>query len=378
MTLVLTLVTTFALAGLPQASAPRPAKPPAVPPAQLEKSAAAAREAGRLAEATQLYRRLTQAKPRQAEAWWFLGTLQYEQDQFAPARDAMRRFVTLEPASAAGFAILGLCEFETREFAPALDHLEKALALGLPPGEQLTLAVHYHAMILQNRAGNFERSLQLASFAARQPQDATPDFLAAAGLAALRRIEFPSEIAPEDRELVFKMGRAMLLAAERRSAEAEKLMQEIADTYPRTPNVNYAHASFLLAFDPDRGLPELRKELALNPDHLPALVSLAAELLKRGEAEAAIDPARRARALAPDNFVTRTMLGRVLTATGDLATAIAELESSRQMAPDSPQVRFALGAAYAKAGRREEAQREREEFLRLKKLMTPGVAAETP
>jgi len=47
---------------------------------------------------------------------------------------------------------------------------------------------------------------------------------------------------------------------------------------------------------------------------------------------------------------------------------IQELETARQQAPDSPQVRFSLAAAYAIAGRKDDAARERAEFVRLKQL----------
>jgi hypothetical protein len=37
------------------------------------------------------------------------------------------------------------------------------------------------------------------------------------------------------------------------------------------------------------------------------------------------------------------------------------------LAPASPQVRIALATAYAKAGRKDDAARERQEFLKLRK-----------
>ena len=47
--------------------------------------------------------------------------------------------------------------------------------------------------------------------------------------------------------------------------------------------------------------------------------------------------------------------------------AIDSLETARRLAPDSPEVRFSLARAYAKAGRAEEAARERAEFIKLDK-----------
>ncbi len=50
----------------------------------------------------------------------------------------------------------------------------------------------------------------------------------------------------------------------------------------------------------------------------------------------------------------------------DVPRGIQELEEARKLAPGSPQVRIALATAYAKAGRKEDAARERREFLRLR------------
>jgi predicted Zn-dependent protease len=69
----------------------------------------------------------------------------------------------------------------------------------------------------------------------------------------------------------------------------------------------------------------------------------------------------------PDFFVTHNALGRVLLEVGKVPEAIKELEIGVKQAPDSPEMRFALARAYAKAGRREDARRERELFLQLDK-----------
>ena len=62
-------------------------------------------------------------------------------------------------------------------------------------------------------------------------------------------------------------------------------------------------------------------------------------------------------------------MGRVLTEGDiDLPRGLKELEYARQLAPASPQVRIALATAYTKAGRKDDAARERQEFLRLRKI----------
>jgi Flp pilus assembly protein TadD len=75
--------------------------------------------------------------------------------------------------------------------------------------------------------------------------------------------------------------------------------------------------------------------------------------------------AREAAKVAPKSFAARNTLGRMLVDSGELEEGIKELEAARALAPDSPQTRIALASAYAKAGRKEEAARERQEFKRL-------------
>ena len=111
------------------------------------------------------------------------------------------------------------------------------------------------------------------------------------------------------------------------------------------------------------------RELEISPRHLPALVQLAFEYQKRGEADQGLKHAENAVQVAPDSFVARNALGKLLLDSGQVEKGVAELERSRQLAPDSPQTRFALASAYTQLGRKEDAAREMKEFQRLRKLL---------
>ena len=69
----------------------------------------------------------------------------------------------------------------------------------------------------------------------------------------------------------------------------------------------------------------------------------------------------------PNYFAAHAILGQVL-AEGDLDVprGVHELASAVRMVPWQPQVHFALGTAYVKAGRKEDAAKERAEFLKLR------------
>jgi tetratricopeptide (TPR) repeat protein len=350
------------------------------PPPGIEKlaaQAAQAREAGRLEDALRLYRQAVQLAPKWQEGWWQIGTIQYGRDQYPACRDAFRQFTALNSKLSFGFAFLGLCEFQTKELAPALAHLETAVGLGLPNGEQLTDVTIYHLALLHTRAGDFERALQFCNTLARKAQ-ADTNVVAVAGVAALRRAIFPHELPAEDREVAFQLGNALVSGAGRPAEETIRRFEEIVAQFPRTPNVHYTFSTVLLANEPERAVGELKKELEISPDHLPALVSLAFEHLKRGEQAEAKPFAERAVKVAPKNFAARACLGRVLLegSESDLPGAIRELEMAVKLAPDSPQVHFSLASAYSKAGRKQEAARERAEFARLKKLMAANDSLE--
>ena len=95
---------------------------------------------------------------------------------------------------------------------------------------------------------------------------------------------------------------------------------------------------------------------------------MALEYEMRGDSDTAVSYARRAVAADPQFFAAHAVLGKLLSNTGQVDEGIKELEIARQQAKDSPQVHFTLAAAYALAGRKADAARERAEFARLKEL----------
>jgi tetratricopeptide (TPR) repeat protein len=354
-------------------------KGPAATPAafdRVSKEAAEAREQNRIQEAIGLYRQAVKMRPSWPEGWWFLGELLYDQDKYPEALDALRRLVSLDHKTGPGFALLGLCEYETKEYAQALDHINEARRLGLGEDPQVRRVVRYHAVLLLTRFQQYESALQVLEDLLRTGDDQGkmytlvpgPAIFEAAGLAGLRRPILPADLPPGDKDLIDRAGRAVCATVGRRPVEAQKYFAELLASYPKVPNVHYLYGSFLLASDSDGGLRELQKELELNPKHAEALVTIALEYEKRGEPEKAIPYAQLAVEAAPQFFAAHGVFGRVLTKVGEVEKGIEELETARQQAPDSPQVHFSLAAAYAIAGRKDDAARERAEFLRLKQL----------
>ena len=71
---------------------------------------------------------------------------------------------------------------------------------------------------------------------------------------------------------------------------------------------------------------------------------------------------------APKAFQARKALGQALLETGDADGAIRELQTGLALAPESPGLHFTLARAYQRAGRLDDAERERNEFTRLDRL----------
>jgi predicted Zn-dependent protease len=97
-------------------------------------------------------------------------------------------------------------------------------------------------------------------------------------------------------------------------------------------------------------------------------MQIAFEYLKRGDGPSALPWAQQAAAAAPNAFPAHKALGQALLETGDVDASIKELQVGLKLAPESPGLHFTLARAYQRAGRLEDATRERDEFTRLDRL----------
>lgn len=336
-----------------------------VPAPAVAQQAAKARDEGRLDEAVALYRRAVAVQPNWAEGWWNLGTLQYDGNAFAPARDAFSHLLKLDSSVVPAWALRGLCEFELKEYKPSMDDMQRALRMGLDKPPQLAKVTRYHVALLLTRSAQFQSALQFYAQLATLGAD-DRDTLLGTGLAGLRLPLFPSEIAPQQEEFVYRVGHALHMGARRDEGAARKELEALVEKNPRAPELHNLLGQVLVLSNPDAALEYWRAELAISPKHTPAKLQIAFEYLKRGEPAAGLPFAQEAVALEPESFVPHNALGRLLIATGDMVGGIAELEKAKKLAPDSLDTRIELASAYARAGRSQDAARERAEFLRLK------------
>ncbi|MEW6130800.1 MAG: tetratricopeptide repeat protein [Acidobacteriota bacterium] len=358
---------TFAQSKGAKRKAPAKTAPKANPQfEQFSRQADAARQEGRLEDAIVLYNQALRASSNWVEGWWYLGSIFYTLDRYGEGRDAFRNLLVLQKTNGPGWAMIGLCEFKLKNYDEALADIQYARQLGLGQNKELTNVVRFHAALLLTRAEQFELAYEALRDFAREGNESM-SVIEAMGINLLRMPFLPAEAPADKREIILLAGRAAFFMAARRVGEAQGAFQELLARYPDAPNVHYAYGAHLLIESPDQALEEFKRELKISPAHIPALLQIAFEYLKRNDAEAAKPYAEQSVKIAPNLFATRNALGRVLTDLGQIDEAIKELESGVKLAPESPEMRFALARAYARAGRKDDAARERAMFVKLDK-----------
>ena len=365
----------FAAAFLMQAALARSteAKPqPASPFETLSRQAAEARDANHPAEAIALYRKALKLKPDWADGLWAIGSIEYDQNHYKECSADFLRLANLKPDQTPGWIMAGLCEYHVPDYEAAFKSLTHAQQLGLQQSTELNHAARLHMALVLIKLGRFETAISKLVELTRDTKK-TPEIIVAAGIAGLRQAWTPPEVPEAERDKVFKLGDAMAAVMEGDSKAAVEKFDLAEHDYPKDPNIHFRYGAFLLRrLDPDRGVVEIGKTVELQPDHIPALVSLASIFLKREELPQAKDYAEKAVKAAPEDFATHVELGRVLREADDNAGALREFETAVRLAPASPESHYDLASVYAKLGRAQDARREREEFRRLRKVTDPN------
>jgi tetratricopeptide (TPR) repeat protein len=333
---------------------------------EVARRAAEARDKDDLEEAIRWYQEGTRQRPNWDEGLWYLATLLYEKDRFTEARSTFRRFLIVKPDAGPAWALRGMCEYRLKDYEAALTSLQKGTDIGYGTNTAVQRVAWFHLAILLVRAGQFELAVKPLTFLARSEPE-SEGLVEAVGLMLLRRAKLPADISADERDVVLLAGQAGYAHLAREGEKAAERFRHLVERFPKTPNVHYSYGIFLLGSDSNAALAEFRQELEVQPGSVFARLDLAFELIRQREFQEALAPAEEAVKLAPGLFAAHNALGRVLTQTGDLPRGILELETAVKLAPDSPEMHFALALAYTKAGRKDDAARERAVFVELDK-----------
>jgi len=331
---------------------------------QVLQAAEKARDANRDDDAIRLFRRALSQQPDSQEALWYLGTVLYEKGQFADARDVLRQFMTIRPDAGPGWALLGHSEFQLREYRRALNHLQRAMSVGMGDRNELAQSVFYETAVLLTRFEHYDDSMDmLLKMLASDARDQA--LIEPAGLAGLRLPLLPSEIPPDRRELVDLAGRAVLAMQTQHYEEADKEFKQLVSAYPDEPGVHFLYGAYLAQLHPNEAVPEFERELEISPFHVLARVRLADELIAQGNTDRALALADQAIKLDPKRASPHMLAGEALVAQGNTAAGIQQLETARADDASVARIHWDLLRAYASAGRKDDALREKQQIEKL-------------
>jgi tetratricopeptide (TPR) repeat protein len=336
---------------------------------ELAAQATAARNANDIPKAIELYQQAVQLKPTWTEGWWFLGSLSYDRDDYQTGSQAFAEFVKLDDKNAMGWGFLGLCEFETGDHQRSLEHIRRGLEIGTGIEPAVEQVLRFHEALVLTRLGLFDQAMpRFMPFVRRDVHD--PTLIAGIGLTALRQPLLPKEIPAAQQALIVAAGQTAYLWMTGGMAgdtnKTDRAFHSLVDTYPKAAGVHYFYATYLLSFRPaEEAVAELKRELEVNPRGADALAMIALLMVRAGLSSTALPLARKAVENGPTSPMAQYTYGLILAGTGEIPQAIEHLEAAERLDPASIEYHMGLASAYSKAGRNEDARRERKTSIAL-------------
>jgi predicted O-linked N-acetylglucosamine transferase (SPINDLY family) len=295
-------------------------------PTQIEQEIQAAllhHQAGRLAEAEALYRRVLAEVPEHVGALQLLGIVSLQAGNTAGAIELIGRAATLEPQNAAAHSNLAEAYLRAGQFTGAIASARRALelqsdlvvaqinlgaALALSGQHSEAIAAYQRALAVVPDHPQLHSNLGIALQAAGRLDEA---------VTALRRAV---ALRPDQAELHVNLGNAL---------KDQGRLDEAIDAY--------------------------RRAIALRPDDAVAHSNLGVALYEAQRYDEATAAYRDALQRKPDDAETHANLGVALQATGQLDEAIAACRSAVAIEGDSALVQSNLALALRSAGRADEA-----------------------
>ena len=311
----------------------------------VAQAASDARAAGRNDEAIRDYSQAVALRPDWAEGWWYLGTMQYDQDHYAEAIPALKKLVQLSPGLGSAWAFLGLSEFETRDYNNALAHLTKAQTIGITDDTELARVSIYHLALLLNRAGEFDQAtkLLLSMAAGDQPP---PQIKTALGMALLRIPLLPDQIDPSQDALIQAAGAAAAI-----SGDIPRYVEALAALVREHPQIPYLHYQYGIALatsgDTEQALAVQEQEAKISPESALPRVQIATLLLVLRRYPEALGSAEEAAVLAPNSYTVHKMLAVALKANRKDQQAAAESQKASSLFPERPIIDPRVASLYA-------------------------------
>ena len=305
-----------------------------------------------------LYAQAVALEPGWSDGWWFLGYLQYQQDDCDAARPSLTRYLQLNPTAGPALALRGICEFQSGEYAAALPDIHRAIENGGANSKRSEQTLRFHEAQLLTLSSRFEAALQGYVTLGEEDSLAAPMFVGVA-LAGLRQPLLVSAVPEQQRPALISLGTAASLLMRGNTAAASAAFAAFFDQFPSVPQSHFFHGYLLFTSDPDAAKVEFERELKLSPGNTAAAAMLAWADLQQGRPEPALPYARLAAESEPANPFAQLVDGRSLVETGALSEGLGHLETSQRLDPANLDTHLALATAYSKIGKAAEARAER-------------------
>ena len=314
-------------------------------------------QAGRLAEAEALYRRILAVQPNHADALHLIGVIAHQSGRHDLAADWIRRAIVHHPHNPAAYCNLG-------EACRALGRLDEAIAafrraLQLKP--DLVEACNNLGNALRDRGQldeavlTYRRALELKPNypEAHKNLGATLQDLGQldAAVAAYRRA---LELQPGDTEILNRLTAA--LAGQGRLEDAMAVCQRALQLKPDSAEAHNNLGNLLRAQGRlDEAAAAYRRAIHLNPGLSEPHNNLGVALKDLGQLDDAVAIYRRALELKPDAPDTLINLGNAFRERGQLGEAIAACRRALELQPAYPEAFNNLANALRDRGQLDEA-----------------------
>jgi Flp pilus assembly protein TadD len=270
-------------------------------------------QAGRLAQAEQLYRKVLSQQPQHVDALHNLALLAHQLGRNDAAIELIQRAIALKPTAAEFYCNLGD-------------------ALGDAGRSNEAVAAYRQAIALRPNHAETYVNLGIILRAAGQLDEAIAAYRQAISL----KVNFA--------EAYTNLGNA--LREKGRLDEAAAAHRRAVDLRPDLPEAHFNLAIVLRdQHQIHQAITAFRRALALRPDYIHALTNLANELRNTGELDESIAAYNRLLAIRPNRAETHSNLGLALEDAGRLDEAIAEYRRGIALKPDLAGAHSNLGMA---------------------------------
>ncbi len=321
------------------------------------------------AQAVEEYLKILALDPSNVHAHANLGLAYYVQAKFTQAGEQFEAALHLQPDLWDTAALCGLSEVQSGQRASAEVHLQEAFEHVSEP--KLRMAVGRQLFSILFEAGDLERASDVVS-QLEKLEPSNIDVLYAANqvysLLANRAFLSMAQLAPDSPRMFELRGDKMMQSGNLPGAIAAYRQAILRD--PHLAGAHFALGETLSASqsasERAQAEAEYQSALADNPQDERSECRLGSIDLERSDLEGASRHYKRALQLQPDDPGANEGLGMVLMASGSSGDAEGYLKRAVQLDPTDGAAHYHLALASRKLGDVETANREMEEFRKLR------------